>query len=235
MSHEKFLEAYAPDRIGRPWGYPSDDYKTGYHRGGDYRKLSDDESYSVEAEVVAISDGTVDYIGRPSDALGPTIRIRRDRGGYEFHSHSIAGLGVGTTTTAGTILGRNAHLDETPGQISGMHDHIVFSDYADGAWNTDRPTEDPQPIIDARLKEIDMPLNPETDYDAFAYMLHRALKWDVRDGDQVGATAANGRTIWDRLGQAPAVTVDYNKLAAAIAQQGVAENVADVLAKRLTA
>lgn len=201
MSHENFLRAYAPERIGRPWGYRSDDYATGYHRGGDYRKLSADESHSVETEVVAISDGVVDYVGRPNDQLGPTIRIRRDQGGYEFHGHSIAGMGVGTRTTAGTVLGRNAHLDERPGNVSGMHDHIVFSDYADGAWNTDRPTLDPQPIIDTRMKEIDMPLNAETDYAAFSYMLQRALKWDVRR-DGLGADAKLGPSVFDMLGAA---------------------------------
>ena len=247
MSSEDFTTAYAPDRIGRPWGYRSTDYATGAHRGQDIRQTDPTGSYSIPTSVVAISDGTVDYIGRPSTALGPTIRIRRDGGGYEFHSHTIATVPTGTHTTAGTVLGRNAHLDENPGQIDGVHDHIVFSDYSDGAWNTVRPTLDPYPIITRRLKEIDMPLNPDTDYDAFAYMLHRALKWDVRDGDRVGADAKNGRTIWDRFGQIDATTaaidrgkpdataavIDYDKLAAALAKQGIAASVADELAQRL--
>lgn len=235
MSSEDFTTAYAPDRIGRPWGYRSSDYATGAHRGLDVRRTDPTGSYSIPTSVVAISDGTVDYIGRPSSALGPTIRIRRDSGGYEFHSHTVASVGVGATTTAGTILGRNAHLDENPGQIDGVHDHIVFSDYADGAWNTSRPTTNPLPIITARLQEVDMALNPQTDYDAFAYMLHRALKWDVRDGDKVGADSNNGRTIWDRFGKldATAAVIDYDKLAAALAKQGIAASVADELAQRL--
>lgn len=85
----------------------------------------------------------------------------------------------------------------------------------------------------------DMPLNAETDYDAFKQMLHRALKWDVRDGDAPGADWTLGRTLWDRLGaietaiKSGAVTIDYDKLAASLAEQGVAREVADELARRL--
>lgn len=147
MSIETFRRAYAPERIGRAWGFRSTDYATGRHRGLDVRKQNAEKTASVETDVIAISDGVVDYIGRPSDALGPTIRIRRDDGGYEFHSHTIADVTVGTRTTAGTRLGRNARMSERPGLIFGVHDHVVFSDYADGAWNTNRSTHDPYPFI----------------------------------------------------------------------------------------
>lgn len=149
-----FQEAYAPDRIGRPWGFRSNDYAGGYHRGQDVRKVHESGDYSVETDVIAVSDGVVDYVGRPNNSLGPTVRIRRDKGGYEFHSHTIASVSVGARTTAGTRLGRNARLSEAPGLIKGVHDHVVFSDYADGAWNTSRPTHDPMPFIREKLEAV---------------------------------------------------------------------------------
>jgi hypothetical protein len=96
------------------------------------------------------------------------------------------------------------------------------------------------PIIPGLLEE-DMPLNADADYEAFKQMLYRALKWDVRDGDKgAGADAKLGMTLWDRLGaignavKAPAAPViDYDKLAAALASQGLPARVADELAKRL--
>lgn len=147
MSIEAFRRAYAPERIGREWGFRSNDYATGRHRGLDVREQNEQRTASVETDVIAISPGVVDYIGRPSDALGPTVRIRRDAGGYEFHSHTIADIKNGTRTSPGTRLGRNARMSEKPGLIFGVHDHVVFSDYADGAWNTSRPTHDPYPFI----------------------------------------------------------------------------------------
>lgn len=150
---EAFRRAYAADRIGRAWMVPSKDYAGGYHRGLDVREVHPSGNYSVVTDVIAISNGVVDYIGRPNTLLGPTIRIKRDEGGYEFHSHSIATATTGTRTTAGTRLGRNARMNEKPGQVGGVHDHIVVSDHADGAWNTSRPTRDPLPIIRAVLAE----------------------------------------------------------------------------------
>lgn len=149
-----FQEAYAPDRIGRPWGFRSSDYAGGSHRGQDVRKVHESGDYSVETDVVAISDGVVDYVGRPNGSLGPTVRIRRDKGGYEFHSHTVASVSVGTRTTDGTRLGRNARMSEAPGLIRGVHDHIVFSDYSDGAWNTNRPTHDPMRFITEKLTAV---------------------------------------------------------------------------------
>lgn len=154
MSIEAFRRAYAPERIGREWGFRSSDYASGRHRGLDVRLVHSSGDYSIETDVIAISDGVVDYVGRPNNSLGPTLRIRRDGGGYEFHSHTIADVSVGTRTTAGTRLGRNARMSERPGLIFGVHDHVVFSDYADGAWNTDRPTRDPYPIIVNRLAAV---------------------------------------------------------------------------------
>lgn len=210
MSTEAFKKAYAPDRIGRPWGYKSNDYTGGYHRGLDVREVHPSGNYSVVTEVIAISDGFVDYVGRPSTALGPTVRIRRDAGGYEFHSHTVYYARVGQRTTAGTLLGRNATLSERPGLIAGVHDHIVFSDFADGAWNTSRATKDPYPFIQSALASLSggggKPFNPEEDdmgtidnteenYQTMAAFLQRALKWDVRDGSD-----GTGATMWDRLG-----------------------------------
>lgn len=154
MSADAFRRAYADDRIGRPWGFKSTDYAGGYHRGLDVRERNKAGTASIVTDVVAISDGVVDYVGRPNDLLGPTVRIKRDDGGYEFHSHTIASVKVGTGTTTGTVLGRNARLTEKPGLIDGVHDHIVFSDHSDGAWRTSRATHDPLLFIRSALAAL---------------------------------------------------------------------------------
>ncbi len=68
-----------------------------------------------------------------------------------------------------------------------------------------------------------MALDADKDYDAFKRMLYRALKWDVRDGNNgPGADAKLGATIWDRLGRVQQVAasaapqIDYDALAKAI-------------------
>lgn len=167
MSVDAFRRAYADDRIGRAWGFRSSDYAGGRHRGLDVREVHESGGCSIVTDVVAISDGVVDYVGRPNSLLGPTVRIRRADGGYEFHSHTVPAVTVGTRTTPGTVLGRNAALNERPGQISGVHDHIVFSDHADGAWNTSRETYDPLPFIRNAAAGLagtgSRPLNPQED------------------------------------------------------------------------
>lgn len=152
------LEAYAPERFGREWGYRSSDYAGGRHRGLDIRKQNEDQTASVVTDVVAIHDAVVDRVFRPNNKVGLTVVLDRGRGvrgRYEFHSHTAdPGVYPGQAVHAGDRLARNAAMWENPGQISGSHDHIVISDYADGAWNTDRPTYDPAPFIHAALAAV---------------------------------------------------------------------------------
>lgn len=114
-------------------------------------------------------------------------------------------------------------IDPTPDRVRRLSAAGLVRPYSYEPWHW-------QPAGDVRrwplVKEIpDMPLNATTDYEAFKTMLWRALKWDVRDGDQgAGADSALGATLWDRLGgiraavaqPAPAVPLDYDKLAAAL-------------------
>lgn len=148
-------EAYAPERLGRPWGFKSSDYAGGYHRGLDVRKQNAGRTASIVTDVIAIHSGTVTYVGRPNKSLELTIVIDRGegvKGRYESHSHSAdASVKVGDRVEGGDRLARNARMNERPGQIRGVHDHVVISDWVDGAWNTRRATYDPMPFIEAAL------------------------------------------------------------------------------------
>lgn len=127
-------------------------------------------------------------------------------------------------------------IDPTPDRVRRLSAAGLVRPYEYEPWHWQVANVYAYPLV----KEIpDMALNAATDYEAFKTMLHRALKWDVRDGDKAGADAKLGMTLWDRLGAIrnaqTATPIDYDKLAAALAKQGIAGAVADELAKRLTA
>lgn len=139
-------------------------YSGGYHRGADYREQNASKTASVITDVVAILDGTVVYAGAaPGGALGGTVVIKGRyllRVVYEFHSHTVPGVKVGDKVRSGQRLGRNASWGDDekwtgrrvwrpdlPITWDGMHDHVVFSHYSDGAWNTNRKVLDPVPFI----------------------------------------------------------------------------------------
>lgn len=148
------LEAYDDDRLGRPYKFWDRKVYTmkGYHRGQDIRKQNERKTASVVTDVVSLSAGKVVYIGRPNELLELTIVVDtgRGRGRYEFHSHDAEPVvKKGQKVAAGEKLARNADEDENPGTAwGGPHDHLVISDYADGAW-MNRPEYDPLPFIKA--------------------------------------------------------------------------------------
>lgn len=139
-------------------------YSGGYHRGADYRAQNASKTASVVTDVVAILDGTVVHAApAPGGALGGTVVVKGRyllRTVYEFHSHTVPGVKVGDKVRSGERLGRNASWDDDekwtgrrvkrndlPVTWDGMHDHLVFSYYSDGAWNTSRKVLDPVPFI----------------------------------------------------------------------------------------
>lgn len=77
----------------------------------------------------------------------------------------------------------------------------------------------------------DMPLNADTDYEAFVTMLQRAWKYDLRiNGVGINPGWEAGYTPWERFNNidnavaaltAPSVEIDYDKLAAALKAQGI--------------
>jgi len=147
------LEAYGDDRLGRPYKYWDRDVYTmkGYHRAQDIRKQNERKTASVVSDVVSLSAGKVVYIGRPNELLELTIVVdtgRRGRGRYESHSHNAEPVvKKGQKVAAGERLARNADSDEKPGTAwGGPHDHLVISNYIDGAWKN-RPEYDPLPFI----------------------------------------------------------------------------------------
>lgn len=147
------LEAYGDDRLGRPYKFwaPKTYTMKGYHRGQDIRKQNERETASVVTDVLSLSAGKVVRIERPNELLELTIVVdtgRRGRGRYEFHSHNAEPVvRKGQKVAAGEKLARNAAEDENPGTAwGGPHDHLVISDYADGAW-MNRPEYDPLPFI----------------------------------------------------------------------------------------
>lgn len=174
------IEAYAPERQGRVFGFFDTVYAWPHkHRGLDVREQEPGGRWSVVTDVIAIEGGEVVHAGpAPMGKLGGTVVIRTNRrtgtGVYESHSHTVPTVKRGDRVRPGDRIGRNA----SPNDLSiwrgtswrGSHDHVVFSDFSDGAWNTSRPVFDPAPIIRAALaqpaggnttpiEEDDMPLN----------------------------------------------------------------------------
>lgn len=84
-------------------------------------------------------------------------------------------------------------------------------------------------------EDIDMPLDANADYPAFANMLQRALRYDVRPNG-VGADYKLGPTIWERLNGVESVAGQARDAAKAIKVElpaGMADQIADQIAKAL--
>lgn len=152
------LEAYGPDRMGRPYGWrppagaPNPYTMTGYHRGQDVRKTNPTGAYSVVTDLVSLSAGVVSHVFQArSTGREIVVDTGRKRGRYEIHCHGAALMRVGKKVASGARLGRSARADENPGTAwSAPHDHFVISDYPD-AGHVNRPTYDPLPFITAAL------------------------------------------------------------------------------------
>ena len=199
---------YAPDRIGYRYGVPDDAYSKGYHRGQDVRELNADETASVVTAVDAIDDGTVAYVGIPNGLLRRTVVIDtgRARGRYESHSHlADINVSVGQHVASGQRIARNAAMNEGPGLVTAPHDHVTITDYLGGAWETWRDEYDPLPFMQAAYQRAKEGANDmgtleynEPSYQAFAAMLQRALKYDVRT-DGLGPDWRKGPTIFELI------------------------------------
>lgn len=155
-------------------------------------------------ELHAAASGVVADIGRSiTPATGRYITLDLDDGKRCRYLHlEEIHVSLGQRVAWGQVIGKTgatgygeADWSWNVAGTGGAHVHMTLWEYQIYQFGR-YATLDPQDYI----QEIDMPLDPQKDYDAFAYMLHRALKWDVRDGDKVGASASNGATIWDRLG-----------------------------------
>lgn len=165
VEHAKNLvECYASERWGRAYGYKDPIYAGGWHRGQDIRKQNSTRAYSVSHDSITICGGKVVYVGRPNGKIELTIVIDtgRSKGRYEFHSHQAgAVVKVGDRVAAGEKIARTALSHEKPGTSwGGPHDHVVFSNYSDGSWNTSRPVVDPRPIIRAQVAAAQEALKP---------------------------------------------------------------------------
>ncbi len=154
-------EAYAPDRMGRPYGWrppagePNPYTISGYHRAQDVRKTDPTGAYSVVTDVVSLSAGRISHVyTAASTGREVVVDTGRARGRYEIHCHNApGGLGVGTVVAAGDRIARNANAKQKPGSAwSAPHDHFVISDYPDAA-HSDRPTYDPRVFIAAALAQ----------------------------------------------------------------------------------
>lgn len=147
---ETLAEVYGDDRWGRAYGYKDPIYSGGWHRGQDIRKQVPSGAYSISHDVLALTSGTIVQVTRKTK-IGLTIVIDRGAGParYEFHSHlRNAKVKIGDRVKPGQKIAETALAHENPGTSwGGPHDHVVFSDYSDGSWNTARPVIDPRPII----------------------------------------------------------------------------------------
>lgn len=157
---ETLAEVYGDDRWGRAYGYKDPIYSGGWHRGQDIRKQVPSGAYSISHDVLALNSGKVVNVTRKTK-VGLTIVIDRGTGParYEFHSHlRNAKVKVGDRVKPGQKLAETALAHENPGTSwGGPHDHVVFSDYSDASWNTNRTVIDPRPIIRGARKPVTPP------------------------------------------------------------------------------
>lgn len=169
----RILTTYAKSRKGLAYGIRNPDYTLkGYHRGADYRKVQN--GGSVITDVTAIDGGKVVFVGGPVGSdhprymVGPIVVVDTGRVGakdrYESHSHTIASVKVGDRVESGDKLGRNARK-ELAGFVTGVHDHITFTDILEGAWLYSADTN-PQIRIDAALKRAQTPEEEQVDITA---------------------------------------------------------------------
>ena len=157
------------------------------------------------------------WFGRPFYASGPgrVVRLSRNAAGgcwiivkydaipYEVgYAHMVSHAGCpapGARVREGTMLGYVGNLGTN---VTGPHIHLEILGRAtpDAVWQYfDRNRVVSQGATAGEQEEQeDMALDPVTDYHAFASMLQRALKFDVRPSG-LGATHTLGPTVWERL------------------------------------
>ena len=147
---ETLAQVYGSDRLGRVFGYRDKVYAGGWHRGLDVRKQVPSGAYSISHDVLAIFSGRVVAVVRKTK-IGLTIVIDTGRkvGRYESHSHlRNAQVSVGDYVSSGQRIAETDTNARTAGSSwAGPHDHIVFSNSSDAAWNTARAVFDPLPMI----------------------------------------------------------------------------------------
>lgn len=135
----------------------------------------------------------------------------------------------------GEAVDSNEH--SAPWEANGWVQTARYDDDRDEPWHREYFPDRDQHINDPQ--EDDMPLDQNRDYPAFAAMLQRSLRFDVRPNG-VGADWKLGPTLWERLNQLQAaqagVTIDPKQLADAVADaipDELAEAVVTALSKRL--
>lgn len=131
------------------------------------------------------------------------------------HGYYGGAVAYGTRLGRGDWMMRLALEGEKPGSLwGGVHCHVVVHDIIGGAYLTGLNDTYYDPAVEIAAyraaaatagsgstpfdPEADMPLNANTDYDAFKNMMWRFLKFDSRDGGPV-ADGTQGPTVFERL------------------------------------
>lgn len=179
-------------------------------------------------------DGRVIFAGYNGGA-GNEVRIAGDNGHfYRLLHHERLYVATNARVAARQPVGRMG----TTGQSTGVHSH--FETHENRLWNYVNP-RDHMARMNAGIpagsdgEEFEMPLNADTDYAAFATMLQRALRYDVRPNG-IGADWKLGPTVWERLNGIESVAGQARDAAKAVKVElpaDMADQIADKIAGAL--
>jgi hypothetical protein len=230
-------------RITWPFGAPpATPTSPPAHLGQDYGWGNGFGVYAARAGIVVAAE----YSG----AYGNRVIVDHGAGIRTWYCHLSRFLvGVGDEVAGGDDVGTKG----ATGNVTATHLHFELR--IDGRAVDPEPyftSSTPAGVVTEPIREEDMPLNAETDYDAFKTMLQRALRYEVRPNG-AGATWEHGPTVWERLATieraivaAARPDIDETALASQLAPlidfdaldddelDRLAERVVDAHARRLT-
>lgn len=133
---------------GSYWSCNEDSHGNGIHTGVDYAAPSG-------TKVVAARDGTVQHSNHGS-AFGSHQVDIPNGGTRDFYAHMRSRVANGTKVKAGDKIGEVG----AEGNVTGPHLHFERHNVNSGGWSC-AVVVNPQPSIDYKKDDEDMPLNSE--------------------------------------------------------------------------
>lgn len=141
---DEFIQFWTLYTEGREFGFKSDDYRVGWHRGQDVPGVVEGSEWLDKT--IPVLPGT-SFVRRLITEKCGGVEVYRFGTMYVFYCHTVP-QGAGKF--------RLADWNDDPkwrGLWRGPHLHLVFSLWEDAAWNDERTVIDPRPHIAAALDE----------------------------------------------------------------------------------
>ena len=140
---EEFWSLYPK---GREYGFRSDDYAGGRHRGQDIPGAVDGHEW-IGKKIPILRPGRLIHTTQKTKLGGVYVYAVED-GEYDIYCHTHPFLdGIRLSNWSDALKWRGT-------SYRGPHLHLVRSRFADAGWNDSRPTLDPRVIIRARLRAL---------------------------------------------------------------------------------